>query len=222
MKVIYEDNHIIIVEKPFNIPVQADSSKDKDLLNMVKAYVKKKYDKPGEVFIGLVHRLDRPVGGVMVFARTSKGASRLSEQVRNRSFKKTYLAVIEGSMEKKTGLLKDYLLKDNNKNVVKITEADVEGSKQAILEYEVLQERGNISLVKVDLKTGRPHQVRVQFSSRGCPLFGDVKYGAKNKADKIALWSYELGIAHPTTKEELKFKIAPPKEKPWNLFRVKL
>ena len=223
VKVIYEDNHLLVVEKPVNILSQGDDTNDKDMVNLLKNYVKEKYNKPGNVFIGLVHRLDRPVGGVMVFAKTSKAASRLSEQVRNKSFKKTYRAVIHGNMNKNEDTLKDYLYKNKKTNMVSVVNKNHKEAKNAELDYKTLQSKNNFSLVEIDLKTGRPHQIRVQFSSRNHPLFGDQRYGQNlNKVgQQIALWSYKLEITHPTTKEPMEFICEPPKEYPWDLFNVK-
>ena len=223
VKVIYEDNHLLVVEKPVNILSQGDDTNDKDMVNLLKNYVKEKYNKPGNVFIGLVHRLDRPVGGVMVFAKTSKAASRLSEQVRNKSFKKTYRAVIHGNMNKNKDNLKDYLYKNKRTNMVSVVNKNHKEAKNAELDYKTLQSKNNFSLVEIDLKTGRPHQIRVQFSSRNHPLFGDQRYGQNlNKVgQQIALWSYKLEITHPTTKEPMEFICEPPKEYPWDLFNVK-
>ena len=223
VKVIYEDNHLLVVEKPVNILSQGDDTNDKDMVNLLKNYVKEKYNKPGNVFIGLVHRLDRPVGGIMVFAKTSKAASRLSEQVRNKSFKKTYRAVINGNMNKNKDNLKDYLYKNKKTNMVSVVNKNHKEAKNAELDYKTLQSKNNFSLVEIDLKTGRPHQIRVQFSSRNHPLFGDQRYGQNlNKVgQQIALWSYKLEITHPTTKEPMEFICEPPKEYPWDLFNVK-
>lgn len=222
IKVLFEDNHIIIVEKPVNIPVQEDESGDTDLLTLIKADIKKRYNKPGNVFVGLVHRLDRPVGGVMVFAKTSKAASRLSEQVRIRNLKKTYLAVVNGRPEKDNGVLKDYLLKDNKTNIVKIVNKNLTGAKEAILDYNLIENKEGLSLLKVNLQTGRAHQIRVQFAGIGHPLYGDQKYGAEvNKpGQQIALWSHEIGFPHPVTKEELTFKSLPGETFPWSLFKL--
>ena len=214
INIIYEDNHLLVVEKPVNIPVQADNSKDKDLLTTLKEYIKDKYNKPGNVYLGLVHRLDRPVGGIMVFAKTSKAASRLSEQVRTNKLKKTYYAVVEGKANKNDTLV-DKLLKDAKTNMVKVDEK----GKEAILSYELLDYVDSYSLVKIDLKTGRSHQIRVQFSSRRLPLYGDQRYNKNAKVgEQIALFAKELSFVHPTTKEELTFKIDLPRRQPWNYF----
>ena len=221
VKVIYEDNHLLVVEKPVNILSQGDDTNDKDMVNLLKQYVKEKYNKPGNVYIGLVHRLDRPVGGAMVFAKTSKAASRLSEQVRNKTFKKTYRAVIHGTMNKESDTLKDYLYKNKKTNMVSVVNKNHKDAKNAELSYETLEHKNNFSLVEIDLKTGRPHQIRVQFASRRHPLFGDQRYGQNvNKVgQQISLWSYKIEIEHPTTKEKMEFICEPPKEYPWNLFK---
>lgn len=202
LKVFYEDNHIIVVEKPFNILSQADSTNDIDMLTIVKEYIKEKYEKPGNVYLGLVHRLDRPVGGLMVFARTSKAASRLSEQVRTHKFSKKYLAVVSGKIKEKDTLI-DYLKKEDNGNTIVTTE---EKGKYSELSYKVLEynEKLNQSLIEVDLKTGRHHQIRVQFASRGYPLCGDQRYGKQDNT-QIALYAYELKFYHPVTKKEMIF-----------------
>jgi len=211
MKVLYEDNHIIVVIKEPNIPSQSDKTGDVDMLTMVKNYVKEKYNKPGEVYIGLVHRLDRPVGGLMVFARTSKAASRLSEQVRNKTFKKKYLAVVDGIFDEKNGTLIDYLYKDERNNISKVVPETKKNAKMAKLDYEVLNydNKRDLSLVKIDLHTGRHHQIRVQMAHAGHSLFGDQKYGTRGKGKQIRLWAYEIEFEHPTTKEQLKFTDYP-------------
>ncbi len=176
VKVIYEDNHLLVVEKPVNILSQGDNTNDNDMVNLLKKYLKEKYNKPGNVFVGLVHRLDRPVGGCMVFAKTSKAASRLSDQVRNKSFKKTYRAVIHGNMSKKSDNLLDYLYKNKKTTLVSIVSKNTKDAKDARLSYETLDSKKGFSLVQIDLQTGRPHQIRVQFASRKHPLFGDQRY----------------------------------------------
>ena len=214
INIIYEDNHLLVVEKPINIPVQLDDSNDLDFLTMLKEFIKKRDDKPGNVYLGLVHRLDRPVGGIMVFAKTSKCASRLSDQIRERILKKTYYAVVEGKLEKR-GTFKDYLLKDAKTNTVKIDNS----GKEAVLDYELINYKNNLSLVKINLKTGRSHQIRVQFSSRNHALYGDQKYNKSAKVgEQIALFSKQLEFYHPTTKEFLKFSLDLKNTYPWNLF----
>jgi 23S rRNA pseudouridine1911/1915/1917 synthase len=221
LNVIYEDNHIIVVEKMPNIPSQSDKTEDIDMLSMVKAYIKEKYNKPGNVYVGLVHRLDRPVGGIMVFAKTSKSASRLSEQVRNKDFKKKYLAVVDGKLKENQGTLEDYLYKDERNNISKVVSKEKKNSKLAKLDYEVLcyNEVKDLSLIRVNLHTGRHHQIRVQLSNFGHSIFGDQKYGTRGQGKQIALWAYELTFLHPTTKEKLTFKCLPEFNGTWCILK---
>lgn len=207
MKVLYEDNHLIAAVKPPMVPTQADRSMDRDMLSMVKEYVRQKYRKPGNVYIGLLHRLDRPVGGVMVFARTSKAAGRLSEQIRSGSMEKEYLAVIHGCPPER-GLWEDFLLKDDKRNLVSVVKEGTVGAKYAKLEYEVVAQRESGSLVNIRLHTGRPHQIRVQFASRGFALLGDVRYGS-GEGGGIALYSRRIALTHPITKERMSFESLP-------------
>ena len=221
LKVIYEDNHIIVVEKIPNVPSQSDKTGDIDMLTMVKQYIKEKYNKPRNVYLGLVHRLDRPVGGIMIFAKTSKAASRLSDQVREKVFKKKYLAVVDGKIENKSGRLEDYLYKDERNNISKVVNKNKKNAKFAKLDYEVIKydEVKNLSLVKVNLHTGRHHQIRVQLSNFGHSIFGDQKYGTRGQGKQIALWAYELTINHPITKEEMTFKDLPENVGTWCILR---
>ena len=204
LKIFYEDNHIIVVEKKANILSQADSTKDIDMLTIIKKYIKEKYNRPGNVYLGLVHRLDRPVGGIMVFAKTSKAASRLSEAVRNHTLKKTYLAVVHGILEKSDGVFSDYLKKIGNGNTIVTTKND---GKYSELHYKVLSynKKDKQTLVEINLITGRHHQIRVQFASRGYPLCGDQRYGKEDKT-QIALYAYKLEFIHPVTKENMIFE----------------
>ena len=219
LKVIYEDNHIIVVEKPVNIPSQGDKTEDIDMLTIIKEYLKEKYNKPGNVYLGLIHRLDRPVGGVMVFAKTSKAAARLSEEVRNKIFQKTYLVVANGKMEKEKGTLEDYLLKNERNNISKVVKEGTKNSKQALLDYEVLKynKEINLSVLRINLHTGRHHQIRVQLSSRNHSIYGDQKYGGRGHGKQIALWAYSLKIVHPITKEEMEFKSLPEINGTWKI-----
>lgn len=215
INILYEDNHIIVVEKPINIPVQEDDSKDKDLLTMVKEYIKVKYNKPGNVYVGLVHRLDRPVGGIMVFAKTSKAASRLSEQMRVKDIKKKYYAVVEGIVKDSDTFI-DYLSKNTKTNTVYVDK----NGKEAVLSYKRVKMINNLSLVDIELKTGRNHQIRVQFSSRNTPLWGDQRYNKNAKVgEQIALYSYYLSFIHPTTKEVMEFSLNLPNREPFKLFK---
>ena len=219
LKVIFEDNHIIVIEKPVNIPSQADKSEDIDLLTIIKQYLKEKYNKPGNVYLGLVHRLDRPVGGVMVFAKTSKAAARLSNQVREKMFQKTYLVVVNGKMEVEKDVLTDYLLKNEKNNISKVVKEGTKNSKLASLDYEVLKynEEINLSVLKINLHTGRHHQIRVQLSSRNHSIYGDQKYGGRGHGKQIALWAYKLIINHPITNEVMTFYSIPEKIGSWKI-----
>ena len=214
VKILYEDNHIIVVVKPINMPVCSDDSGDLDLLTFLRGYLKEKYNKPGNVYLGLIHRLDRPVSGIMVFAKTSKAASRLSEQVRVKKICKKYYAVVCGNLSGK-GVLQDKLLKDNRTNMVRV---DSHG-KDSILEYSVICCKNQLSLVDINLVTGRSHQIRVQFSSRGYPLYGDQRYNKNSHVgEQIALFSYYLSFEHPISHEIMEFKESLPNRKPFNEF----
>ncbi len=219
LNVIYEDNHIIVVEKPVNIPSQGDKTGDIDMLTIIKDYLKEKYNKPGNVYLGLVHRLDRPVGGVMVFAKTSKAAARLSEQVREKIFKKKYLVIANGKFKEEKGVLSDYLLKDEKNNISKVVKENTKNSKFAELDYEVLKYDAelDLSVLKINLHTGRHHQIRVQLSSRNHSIYGDQKYGGRGHGKQICLWAYELTIQNPITKEKMTFKSIPQKEGSWKI-----
>lgn len=220
--ILYEDNHLLGIVKPVNIPTQGDASGDPDLLSLLKEDIKERYQKPGNVYLGLVHRLDRPVGGAMIFAKTSKAASRLSEAVRSRRFDKTYLAIVHGLPSKRQGRLTNTLLKNERTNTVSVVAKGTPGGKEAILDYEVIGTAAgdNLTLIQVTLLTGRPHQIRVQLSHIGCPLYGDQKYGqAFNKpGQQIALWSLYVGFPHPVSKEQIHITSLPPDEAPWSLW----
>ena len=214
IKVLYEDNHLIAVLKPINVPTQKDSSNDIDMVSLVKDYLKKKYNKPGNVYLGLLHRLDRPVSGVLLFAKTSKAAERMTKEIKNHNVRKTYYAVVEGKVDKK-GTFIDKLLKDEKTNFVRVSDK----GKEAKLEYELICYKNNYSLVKINLITGRSHQIRVQFSSRNHPLYGDQKYNKNTKKDNIALFAGELSFIHPVTKEVMDFKLDLPNRYPYNIFK---
>ncbi len=221
LNVIYEDNHIIVVIKPQNVPSQEDSSKDVDMLTLVKEYIKEKYNKPGNVFVGLVHRLDRPTGGLMVFAKTSKAAARLSEAIKNNEVNKNYLACVEGKVKNTVGTLKDYLKKNEKTNTVSVVGAAESNAKYAELNYQVVAEQKNVTLVKVGLITGRSHQIRAQFKHMGNVLYNDFKYGSSTKGN-LALWAYELKFVHPTTKQKMTFKVVPNNSGVWKLFEKEI
>lgn len=215
LNVIYEDNHIIVVEKIINVPSQADSSNDLDMLTIVKQYIKEKYKKEGNVYLGLVHRLDRPVGGIMVFAKTSKAASRMSKEIRDKNFKKTYLTIVHGKMKNNSDRLIDKISKDTKTNKAYL---DNENGKEAILDYEVLKydKVTNLSLLKINLITGRHHQIRFQMSNNKTPIYGDQRYGTLDKK-QIALYAYKIEFIHPVRKEKLEFKNFPKKDGVWKM-----
>ena len=219
IKVIYEDNHIIVVEKPVNVPSQSDKTGDMDVLSMIKEYLKEKYHKSGNVYLGLIHRLDRPVGGVMVYAKTSKAAARLSEQVREKMMEKKYLSIVDGKMEKESNILEDYLWKNESTNLSKVVKEGTKNAKYAKLEYKVIkyEKEIDLSVLEIKLYTGRHHQIRVQFSSRNHSIYGDQKYGTRGKGKQIALWAYELSFEHPITKKRLTFKSVPEKIGSWKI-----
>ncbi len=219
IEILYEDNHVLVVEKPPNMLTQGDSTGDEDLLTLLKKDLKLRYNKPGDVYLGLVHRLDRPAGGAMVFAKTSKAASRLSEQIRNGKLDKSYLAVIYGVPAESSGTLIHYLIKDETINTVSVAKSPEEGER-ASLEYKVKGSRDGLSLVSIKLHTGRSHQIRVQLAAMGHPLYGDQKYGVSlNKPGmQLALWSVKLGFAHPTLKQYQAYQSTPPRVYPWNIF----
>ncbi|MDR1598782.1 MAG: RluA family pseudouridine synthase [Oscillospiraceae bacterium] len=220
LPILYEDNHLLISVKPPNLPVQADASGDDDMLSMLKADIKERYAKPGDVYLGLVHRIDRPVGGVIAFARTSKAAARLSAQLREHSMRRSYLAAARGYVGG-SGVMRDYLLKDTKTNIVSISTKDTSGSREAVLSFTRLaavDAPEPLSLVDVRLETGRSHQIRAQFASRGFPLRADARYGALQPGETVALWGYALELEHPTKGEAMRFTAAPPDIFPWNLF----
>ena len=203
INILYEDNHLLVVEKKVGVLSQSDGTNTHDMLTILKKYIKEKYNKPGNVYLGLVHRLDKNVGGVMVFAKTSKAARRLSEGIRNREFKKTYLAVCKGIIDS-DGEYQDYLKREEYRSKV----SNSKDGKLASLNYQVLDTKDNNTLVKINLETGRHHQIRVQFSYHNHPLLGDEKYGSKGKYS-LALFAYKLEFTHPTTKEKLSFTLLP-------------
>lgn len=219
--VLFEDNHLLVVVKPQNMPTQGDESGDPDLLSSLKEYLVKKYDKPGEAYLGLLHRLDRPTGGVMVFAKTSKAAARLSEQIRAGDLEKTYAAVVVGRPNR-NGRVEHYLLKDEKTNTVTLAPSTLEGVKRAVSDINIVQESDGRSLVSVKLLTGRTHQARVQLKALGSPIAGDAKYGGDKyvPTPHLALWAYRLSFAHPVTGEPMTFLCEPPAERPWSEFNT--
>lgn len=217
--IVFEDNHVIVIDKPHNVLSQEDHTGDPDVLRLCKAYLKKEQNKSGSVYLGLVQRLDRPVGGLMVLAKNSKAARQLSKQMRDRLIQKTYWTVVHGEAPP-NGMLTHYLLKNRQTNIVETVSPDNKQGKKAILSFAKLQQADQLSLLSVHLQTGRPHQIRVQLSAEGYPIWGDYKYGTQNKPDgrTIALRSTKLIFEHPTTKEEMRFELLPPDEEPWDRF----
>ncbi len=220
--ILYEDNHIIVVLKPQNVPSCEDESKDENMLSIIKEYIRVTYNKQGNVYLGLVHRLDRPTGGVMVFAKSSKAASRLSEQMREGDFEKRYYAVLVGTPREEKATLTHYMKKNSINNMVYVCPPSVAGAKFAELEYEVLDTKMGLSLADIKLHTGRSHQIRVQMNAIGTPVYGDMRYGGeKAKKGYLALWAYYLSFTHPVSKERMVFRVQPPKDvNPWNNFET--
>lgn len=216
INVLYEDNHIIVVEKGIGILSQADNTGDDDLVNIVKSYIKEKYDKPGNVYLGLVHRLDKMVGGIMVFAKTSKAASRLSDSIRKNEINKYYMAIVHGKLEGKNRLINNIKKLDNGNSVIS------PDGKEAILDYEAISynKEKNCSLVKIHLLTGRHHQIRVQFANIGHAILGDHRYSFGEEDYPIALYAYKLEFVHPVKKEEMSFQLLPKNYGFWKLFDV--
>ena len=221
--VLYEDNHLLVVVKPPNLPVQADRSGDDDLLSIMKRYIGNKYQKPGNVYLGLVHRLDRPVGGVMVLARTSKAASRLSAAFAAHEQDKRYLAVLQGELSGER-TLEDELLKDGTTGTgtVRVVAPGTPGAKRAKLRTRPLAKREGLTLCEVALYTGRAHQIRVQHAHAGFALWGDARYGDGKPGRQIALWAASLAFEHPTRREPMRFFSPPPREGAWAIFETEI
>ena len=218
LEILYEDNHIIAVNKQPSDIVQADKTGDEPLSEKVKKYIKKKYNKPGAVFLGVVHRIDRPVSGVIIFAKTSKALSRLNTLFREKKIKKTYLAIVKNKPSPTKNTLIHYLKKNKLKNKTSAFKKSIEGSLKSELEYELIKSLDNYYLLKITPKTGRHHQIRVQLSTIGCPIKGDLKYGAKrsNKNASINLHAYKVEFTHPVKKNNIIISAKPPKENIWN------
>ena len=221
--ILHEDNHIIVVLKPQNIACCPDESGDDNLLDCAKRYIKQKYEKPGNAYLGLVHRLDSPTGGVMVVAQTATAAASLSEQMKTGGFEKRYFAVLCGAPSKKKGTLENYLRKNTVNNTVYVCTQTEEGAKFASLGYEIREEKDGLALAEIDLHTGRTHQIRVQFASINTPVYGDMRYGGEKAVKgKLALWAYSLRFTHPVTGESLRFMVQPPEDGVWNKFEITL
>lgn len=218
-RILYVDNHIIAVNKQPSEIVQGDKTGDKPLSEIVKGWIKVKYNKPGEVFIGVVHRIDRPVSGVVLFARTSKGLSRLNELIREHKLHKRYWAIVKGTPKESEGHLTNYLLKNEKMNKSFVHQDDSKGALRSELKYKILVRGDNYSLVEVELLTGRHHQIRAQLSHIGCPIRGDLKYGANrsNPDGSISLHARSVEFSHPISHEDINILANPPMEdKLWN------
>lgn len=220
LEVLLEDNHCLAVNKPAGVPSQGDSSGAVSLVDLARDYLKTKYAKPGEVYLGLVHRLDRPTSGVVLLARTSKAAGRLAEQFRAGTVEKIYWAITEGAPDEPEGEWADRLEKDADRNVTRVLPMTARAGKQALTRYRVVERRGRFALIELRPRTGRGHQLRVQLAHRGLPIVGDVKYGgsgglrARDGGARIALHARGLGFIHPTRREPLWVEAPPPSDWP--------
>lgn len=219
-EILYEDNHIIIVNKRVSDIVQGDKTGDEPLDDVVKGYIREKYNKPGDVFLGVVHRLDRPVSGCVVYARTSKALTRMNELFRSKDVKKTYWAVVSDRPPEDEDTIRHFVKKNEKQNKSYVYNEEVKGSKAAELSYKIIARSVSFYLLEVDLHTGRHHQIRAQLSFIGCPIKGDLKYGSKrsNEGGGISLHSFRVSFIHPVKKELLTVTAPLPKEKTWNLF----
>ncbi|CAM1351427.1 RluA family pseudouridine synthase [Tenacibaculum insulae] len=218
LQVLHEDNHLIIVNKRAGDIVQGDKTGDTPLSEIVKEYIKHKYNKPGAVYLGTVHRLDRPTSGVVIYARTSKALERLNKMLRDKTIKKTYWAVVKNEPKKQTDTLINYLKKNPKNNKSTAYPKEIDGSKKAILHYQILKKLDNYCLLEIDLETGRHHQIRVQLSKIGATIKGDLKYGAKrsNKDGSIHLHARKIEFTHPVSKELIKITAPTPKDPIWD------
>lgn len=220
INILFEDNHIILINKESGELVQADSTGDVTLLERTKSYIKEKYNKPGDVFLGVVHRIDRPTSGIVIFAKTSKALSRLNEQFKKRSVKKKYWAIVNNPFNLKFGALTNWVAKNSNLNKSFVYKKNLQKTKKAVLRYKKIKRINKYTLIEIDLETGRHHQIRVQLSHINHPIVGDLKYGAKrsNPDGSISLHSRELNFVHPVRKEEIKITANPPNKHLWNAF----
>lgn len=218
LQILFEDNHIIIINKKAGDITQGDKTGDKPLSEVVKSYIKEKYDKPGNVYLGVVHRLDRPTSGVIIFAKTSKALSRLTKMLREKKINKTYWAIVKGVPKKEKESLVNHLKKNPKNNKSYVVNADVNDSKKAILHYEVIKKLDNYSVLEINLETGRHHQIRTQLAHTGFPIKGDLKYGfpRSNKDASIHLHARKIEFIHPVTKENIKIIAPTPNDSIWN------
>ena len=221
-RILFEDNHLIAINKKSSEIVQGDRTGDSTMPDAIKVYLKDKYNKPGNVFCGVIHRLDRPTSGVILFARTSKGLERMNKQFRDQQTSKTYWAILENKPPNEQGILINYLKKNEKQNKSYVTSKDTKGSKEAILNYRLISSSERYHLVEVELETGRHHQIRTQFSKIGCCIKGDLKYGAKrsNRDGSICLHSRQLKFNHPTTKDDICIVAPIPQNTFWDLFKT--
>lgn len=219
-RVLYEDNHLIAVNKLPSEIIQGDKTGDMPLSELVKSFLKKKYNKPGNVFTGVIHRLDRPVSGAVIFAKTGKGLSRMNDLIKNRKVKKTYWAIVKNKPKEKTAVLKHFLSRNEKQNKSYASDKIQEGSKEAILSYQLIASSRDYHLLEIDLKTGRHHQIRAQLAAIGCPIKGDLKYGysRSNKTPSIDLHARSISFLHPVKKETINLIANPPADVLWNYF----
>ncbi len=219
LEVLHEDNHLLVINKPAGALVQGDRTGDQPIAETAKLYLKHKYNKPGNVFLGIAHRLDRPVSGVLIFARTSKALTRLNLQFRDRSVKKTYWALVNNEPDKHTGILEHWLKKDHDKNITTAHLRPVKDAKEAKLEYQLLKKVNDLFLLEINPLTGRSHQIRVQLATMKCPILGDLKYGYPhaNSDGNISLHAREITFTHPVTLKKLKIMAPLPNNKEWQL-----
>lgn len=223
-RILYEDNHLIVVNKLPSEIVQGDKTGDVPLSEDIKQYIKKKYNKPGNVYLGVIHRIDRPASGVVVFARTGKALTRMNELVKERRIEKRYWAIVKNRPENDEGELRNYLLKNEKKNKSFVVESKKEGAKEAILTYHLINESRDYKLLEINLLTGRHHQIRAQLSAIGCPIKGDLKYGfdRSNKDASISLHARSVSFIHPVSKQQINILADPPKDTLWNYFSENL
>ncbi len=219
-RILFEDNHLIIINKLPSEIVQGDKTGDESLIDTVKQYIKVEYNKPGAVFLGLVHRIDRPVSGAVILAKTSKALSRMNEQIKNREIQKIYWAVVKSRPEPEEGKLTHWLIKNPKNNKSTAFNNEKKGTKKAELNYKLIDQSKDYQLLEVELLTGRHHQIRAQLAKIGCTIKGDLKYGAarSNKDASISLHARQLSFTHPVSKEKLNIKAKPPQDPLWNYF----
>ncbi len=223
LQILFEDNHLVIINKRVGDIVQGDKTGDKPLSDIVKEYIGQKYNKPGNVFLGVVHRLDRPTSGIVIFARTSKALERLNKMLREKTIKKTYWAIVKNTPAKEKETLINYLKKNPKNNKSTAYKTEIEGSKKAILHYKTIQKLDNYTLLEIDLETGRHHQIRCQLSNMGCPIKGDLKYGFKrsNKGGGIHLHARKIEFIHPVNKEQINITSPLPNDVIWGAINIK-